>query len=232
MVLPHKGGAGLAKAVEQVVAHVLQAHGRAGGSHDLGAQAVDGGLDDDVCDGKDGALDTGGQANLDDALEGDGVDSKVARGDADDGVGLEQADKECDGARRIGDGRGDSHAGDAPVEHGNKDEVQANIEDGGHGERLERHAGDTDGAEDGGFEVVEQDRGHAQQKDAQVERCERHGLGRDVKRGEHGLGKDLAQRDDDKAHECHKDRGVDGALDHVLVVAADGVGDNHVGAKR
>ena len=118
------------------------------------------------------------------------------------------------------------------MEHGDKDEVQANIEDGGHGERLERHAGDTDGAEDGGFEVVEQDRGHAQQKDAQVERCERHGLGRDVERGEHGLGKDLAQRDDDKAHERHEDRGVDGALDHVLVVAADGVGDNHVGAKR
>ena len=73
MVLPHKGGAGLAKAVEQVVAHILQAHGGARCRHDLGAQAVDGGLDDDVGDGKDGALDAGGQANLDDALESDGV---------------------------------------------------------------------------------------------------------------------------------------------------------------
>ena len=89
MVLSHKGGASLAKAVEQVVTHILQAHGSARCRHDLGAQAVDGGLDDDVGDGKDGALDAGGQANLDDALEGDGVDSQVAWGDADDGVGLE-----------------------------------------------------------------------------------------------------------------------------------------------
>ena len=94
MVLSHKGGASLAKAVEQVVAYVLQAHGGARCRHDLGAQTVDGGLDDDVGDGKDGALDAGGQADLDDALEGDGVDSQVAWGDADDGVGLEQADKE------------------------------------------------------------------------------------------------------------------------------------------
>ena len=43
------------------------------------------------------------------------------------------------------------------MEYGDKDEVQTNVEDGGDGERLERHAGDADGAEDGGFEVVEQD---------------------------------------------------------------------------
>ena len=68
VVLSHKGSASLAKAVEQVVTHILQAHGSAGCRHDLGAQAVDGGLD-----GKDGALDAGGQADLNDALEGDGV---------------------------------------------------------------------------------------------------------------------------------------------------------------
>ena len=63
--------------------------------------------------------------------------------------------------------------------------------------------GDADGAEDRSLKVVEQDRGHAQQKDAQVERSERHGFGGNVEGGEHGLGKDLAQRDDDKAHERH-----------------------------
>ena len=73
VVLSHKGGASLAKAVEQVVAHVLQAHGGARCGHDFGAQAVDGGLDDDVGNGKDGALNTGGQADLNDALEGNGV---------------------------------------------------------------------------------------------------------------------------------------------------------------
>ena len=112
-------------------------------------------------------------------------------------------DKECGGADGVGDGGGDGDARDAPVEHGDKDEVQANVEDGGHGERLQRHAGDADGAEDRGLKVVEQDRGHAEQKDAQVERSERHGLGRHVERSEHGLGKDLAQCDDDKAHERH-----------------------------
>ena len=164
--MSHKGGAGLAKAVEQVVAHILQAHSGAGCRHDLGAQAVDGGLDNDVGDGKDGALDAGGQAYSDDALEGDGVDGQVARGDTNDGVGLEQADKERDGADGVGDGGGDGDARDAPVEYGDKDEVQANVEDGGHGKRLQRHAGDTDGAEDRGLKVVEQDRGHAEQKDA------------------------------------------------------------------
>ena len=148
-------------------------------------------------------MDAGGQADLDDALEGDGVDSQVAWGDADDGVGLEQADKECSGADGVGDGGGDGDACDAPVEYGDKDEVQANVEDGGHSKRLQRHAGDADGAEDRGLKVVEQDRGHAEQKDAQVERGERHGFGGNVERGEHGLGKDLAQGDDDKAHERH-----------------------------
>ena len=103
----------------------------------------------------------------------------------------------------VGDGGGDGDAHDAPVEYGDKDEVQANVEDGGHGKRLQRHAGDADGAENRGLKVVEQNRGHAEQKDAQVERSERHGFGGNVERGEHGLGKDLAQRDDDKAHERH-----------------------------
>ena len=58
------------------------------------------------------------------------------------------------------------YARDAPVEYGDKDEVQANVEDGGHGKCLQRHAGDADGAEDRGLKVVEQDRGHAEQKDA------------------------------------------------------------------
>ena len=111
-------------------------------------------------------MDAGGQADLDDALEGDGVDSQIAQGDADDGIGLEQTDKERDCADGIGDGGGDSDTRDAPVEHGDKDEVQANVEDGGHGKRLQRHAGDADGAEDCGLKVVEQDRGHAEQKDA------------------------------------------------------------------
>ena len=112
-------------------------------------------------------------------------------------------DKERSGADGVGDGGGDGDARDAPVEYGDKDEVQANVEDGGHGKCLQRHAGDADGAEDRGLKVVEQDRGHAEQKDAQVERSERHGLGRHVERSEHGLGKDLAQCDDDKAHERH-----------------------------
>ena len=75
-------------------------------------------------------MDAGGQADLDDALEGDGIDCQVAWGDADDGVGLEQVDKECGGADGVGDGGGDGDARDAPVEYGDKDEVQANVEDG------------------------------------------------------------------------------------------------------
>ena len=102
-------------------------------------------------------MDAGGQADLDDALEGDGVDGQVARGDADDRVGLEQAYKERSGADGVGDGGGDGDARDAPVEYGDKDEVQANVEDSGHGKRLQRHAGDADGAEDRGLKVVKQD---------------------------------------------------------------------------
>ena len=37
------------------------------------------------------------------------------------------------------------------VEYGDKDEVQTNVEDGGYGKRLQRHAGDADGAEDRGL---------------------------------------------------------------------------------
>ena len=107
-------------------------------------------------------MNAGGQAYSDNAFEGDGVDGQVAQGDTNDGVGLEQADKERDGADGVGDGSGDGDARDAPVEHGDKDEVQANVEDGGHGKRLQRHTGDADGAEDCGLKVVEQDRGHAE----------------------------------------------------------------------
>lgn len=78
-------------------------------------------------------MDAGGQADLDDALEGDGVDGQVAKGDADDGVGLEQANKERSGADGVGDGGGDGDTRDAPVEYGDKDEVQTNVEDGGYG---------------------------------------------------------------------------------------------------
>ena len=55
-------------------------------------------------------------------LRATGSIARSRRGDADDGIGLEQTDKERDCADGIGDGGGDGDTRDAPVEHGDKDE--------------------------------------------------------------------------------------------------------------
>ena len=76
VILTHKGGAGLAEGVHDIIGDDLNVQCSAGGGHDDGAQAVDGGLDDDVGDGKDGALDTGRQADANDLPEAAPVDGE------------------------------------------------------------------------------------------------------------------------------------------------------------
>ena len=178
VILPHKGGTGLAEGVHDVVGHDLDVQRSAGGGHDDGAQAVDGGLDDDVGDGEDGALDAGRQADAQDLPEAAPVDGEPLGVYVDVLVALPQSPVQNGGADHVGQHRGDGHAVDGHVKAQDEHQVEQHIQDTGGGQGDEGDLGFADAAEDGGFKVVEQDGGHAQEIDAQIE----EGQGVDVLR--------------------------------------------------
>ena len=78
-ILPNKGGAGLAEGIQNVIGDNFYIKRRAGRRHNHRAQAVDGGLNDDIGNGEHRALQSGGQADAQNAPQTLPVDTQLFR---------------------------------------------------------------------------------------------------------------------------------------------------------
>ena len=112
-------------------------------------------------------------------------------------------------------------------------EIQKHVQNARNGERRERDLGIADAAEDGRFEVIEQDDRHSEQVDAQIRECIGKHIVRHVEHAQQRRGDELPeQRDHRTAEHGENDRRVDRVPDRLFIPAADGGGDDDVRAQR
>ncbi len=118
------------------------------------------------------------------------------------------------------------------MEPNDEQQVQQHIQDTGGGQGDERYLSLADAAEDSGFKVVEQDGGHTQEIDAQVEQGEGVDVLWHLKQVQQAAGDQLADDGyDDPSYHRHDQGGVNGVLCAFSVVVANGVGDDYGGAQ-
>ena len=232
VVLADERRAGLIVGVHHVIGEDFDVAGGARGCHNDLAEAVDGGLDDDVGNGEHRALQSGGQADAQDHPQTAAVHAQVARLKADVLAGAQQAAEQQSRAEGIGDDGRDGHAVDGHMEHGNEEQIQQHVQHTGHRQRHERHARLTDAAEDRRLEVIKQDDRHTHQVDAQIQQRLRKHVVRHMQRTQQGGRSQLTENgDDDAAQQREYDGRVHGLLHGLAVAAADGVGDDDIRAE-
>jgi len=232
-VLPGEGGAGLSEGVDDIVDDHFQIERGGGGRHHIRAQPVDGGLDADVGDGKQRALQPGGQADAHDLAQQLPVDLQLVPVDADGPVAVGQDPKQDARADGVGDHRGQRHAVRGHAHHDDEKQIQPHIDQARRRQADQRRHGVALAAEDCRLKVEQQNHGQAQQIDAQIGLRHGEDLRRHRDQLQHRHGQRLAQRrGGEAARQRHQQRDIHGPVDAVLLLHPRELGDNHIGAQR
>ena len=144
-----------------------------------------------------------------------------------------QAEVENGGAERVGDDRRDGDAVDRHAQHGDEEQVQRHVHNARDGQRQQRDLRLADASEDGCLEVIQQDHGHAQQIDPQIQQRQREHVVRHLQQAQQRRRRQLAERGHEHAaQQRHEDRREDGLLHGVFIALPDGVRDDDVRAER
>ena len=205
-VLAHGGGGGLHHGVRRAVEQPFNAHARAVAGDDRRAERVDRGLNDEVGNGEERALDTGGNADLHHFPEHMAGEAQLL--EAHFLRAQETAHREEAGhAQAEHRGQGDARHVDADDDH--KEEIHHHVQHAGNGEIDERLARVAERAQRRGGEVIQRHDRQAEKVDAQIHRGERQHLVRAA----------------DKPQQRHREHKADHAGDH----AADHAGDERCG---
>ena len=118
-----------------------------------------------------------------------------------------------------------------PAEDADEEVAEGHIEKGCDSKGLERQTGDAHRAEDGRFEIVEQDGRKREEIDTQEQHCLAKCLFRHKQEPEQRLCGNLSDDGHSNAHKGHEHGGMHGLRDRILVAPADSSGNRHVGAK-
>ena len=233
VVLPHKGGAGLTEGVEHVVSGDLDVVSCTGCRNHYRTKTVDGRMHNDVGEGKDGALDTGGQPDLNDFGKVGAVKTQGAGAHTNRHIRVNQAGKQEQRADCIGNDRGNGNAVDRHLQYDDKEQVEQEVQHTGKGQRNQRRFGVTYTAENGGFKVVQENDRKPQQINAKVQQCEGEHVIRDVQHSEQRRGGNFSQqRNKYAARKRHQDGRMHRTSYRLVVAAPDGRGNDHIRTQR
>ena len=230
-VLPRKGGDGNAQRVDGHPEDEVNLAVDAPGCDGVGAEAVHAALDHHVAHVVQRALGRRRDADGADGHENGPFHPQFARRQM-PGHALEpgQAAQRQHRAGDLADHRGQSRPRYAPVEPGDEDHVQHDVDEGRHNEEVERTFGITRRPQDVGAHVIKDLGDHAQEVDAQIERR----IPQDLRRGAHQpqnrLGGQQPQHGEQRAddHAEHQG-GVHLPVHSVQVPGAVTLGHHHAG---
>ena len=198
---------------------------------DRGAEAVDGGLDQDVGDRKDRTLQAGGDTDADHFQRLLFIEPQHPQAQAAAVLLTHQASQHQESGDVLGQSRGDGHTGNVQLEKADEDNVADHIDDAGDGQVVEGMLRVADGPEDGRAKVVDHRGGDADEIDAQVEGGQGQNVIGDTDEMEqlrsHSGAEDAGENADD---EREQDGRVYRPEHPVGVLAADLPGNKHVGA--
>ena len=188
-VLPAIGGHGHAQGVKDAGEQLVQLVGGGDGGHHHRAQAVDGSLQQNAANGRDGALQAHGDAHAQQAAGVILAEHKVIPGDVEQGEFFPDEHQ----ARQAGDALGNHRGPGGPRHpHGddhNQEQVQGDVQQGGDHQENHRRAAVPQGPQQACQHVVQHNGGDAQENHHDVA----VGVVEDVRGGVHPLQNGPAQ---------------------------------------
>ena len=233
VVLAHKGHDGRGEGHHQGPVDTVQLTGGRPGGHIIGAQVVDGDLDDQVGDGVHGGLDGGRNADVQHMLQGGAVDPNLSGNQTVVPLRPGQLEEDENSAHQIGQHCGQGSAGLPHVEDSHKDQVQDHVQQAADDEVVQGPLGIAHCPEDTGAHVEQEDGNGSQENDSQVADGRGHDLFRVSGPAEGIRGQPNTQKGDDTAGQnAEGDGGMDSPAEFFLVLGAEGVGDDHGGTGR
>lgn len=160
----------LGKGADDKEAVVFIVDRRRGARHGIGAEAVDGGLHEDVGKGEDHPLHACRHPDAQHVAEfiplyGDFLPLQAERL-----LFAKQEEDDNGGADNIGCHGGYRHAGNAHLEANHKHEVQSGVDDARRNQAVERTFRIAHAPENGSSEIINHHEGHAEEIDAEIER--------------------------------------------------------------
>ena len=232
-VLAGEGDCSLSKGVHASVDEALDVGSGRVARHDRGAEGIDRRLDDDIGEAEHGALQTGGQTDLQDLHQRPLVEAQMPQVEVKGAFFFHEQDGDHKGGDRLADDGGQRHARHAHLEQDDEDEVQHHIDDAGHSQTVQRAAGVAYGAQQRGVEVVQHGHRHPDEVDLQIQRRKVN----DVFRAGHQFQQAACREKADKgqqhtADEPQRDRSLDGVLHPALVFGTKAAGCDDVRAQR
>ena len=217
-VLAGKGHGRLRKGIHAGVDEALEVGcGRVSG-HDRGAKGIDSRLDHHVGQAEHGALQTGGQADLDDLQQGFLVEAQMPQVKVHGTLFLDQQHRDHNGGYRLAEDGGQRNTRHAHLEHDDEQQVQHHIDDTCHRQTDQRAAGVAHGTQQGGVEVVQHGHRHSDEVDLQV----KGGKVNDILGAGHQFQQAVGCKKAHKSHQyaAHKAQGNSGLhrFVHALVI--------------
>ena len=134
--------------------------------HGGAAEGIDGGLDEDIGDGEDGTLQTGGDADLEDTDEFIPVDAQLLEDDVVAAVGFQHAPQHQRGGDMLRNNGGNADARHTEIELDDQKQVEADIDDAGEEKEDQGSAGIAHAAQYRRTKVIQHTAWHPQKVDA------------------------------------------------------------------
>ena len=197
VVLAHKAGAGHVEGRHAVVDQPIRVGGGAVALDHQGVEGVDACLNEQVGNGKNGVLQSGGHAQRKDALGLRRVQLQFMYVQRVAVLHPGQRPQDQKRGNALADGAGQRHAHHAQIAHDDKEQVQQNVQRTGNGQIHQRLFGVADGAEHCVAEVVQRQRWHTQKIHPQIQDRAGQQILLGVQQPQHGGG---AQQADEQQH--------------------------------
>lgn len=200
------------------------------GDHD-GAEGIDSGLHKQVCDGKNGILDPGRNAEEQDTFGGLFMKAQLLQAQAAFILSAEQIQKDQSGRNILGDntGCGNTVGGHMTPDH--EEQIQDYVKNTGSGQVDQWSCSVTAGTENAVSKVVDCHGRHAKSIDFQIQNSTVHQLVLGVQKSKHIRRKDNADHADEHAQrQAEQQRGMNDLIGVFRIISAQSMGSPDIDA--
>lgn len=234
VILTDEGNGRLTEGIDDEVTENFDIISRCRSGHDVGAQAVDGRLNNQIGNGEDHTLHAGRQADGQHTLQHVAVNAKIARYDMKNLLlRTAEQNEEDNRAECIGDDRCNRNALDIHMADDDEEEVEDDIDAARNGKEDERRFRISLAAENRRLEIIQHIEWHAAEINAEIAKRKRRYFRRNTEQFNNRNGDEIAeQSDDDAADKGHDDGGMNGLIGALRLILSRITGDDDIRTDR
>ena len=233
VVLTYHGGIHLRHGVHHEVDKYFNVVPGGGSGHDVRAQAVKCCLDYEVGQAEYNALKSGRKADFEDSSNNVSVHGELVKVHVKHAVRAMKSPEKEQGTDQVGHNGADSDSTGSPMKDEKDDQVEKNLADAAQGESQKRCPGIADGAEYGGFKVIQKEEWLFQEQDAQIDFRDVHNFCGNLKPQQHGpCGHFPYKCERQSAEEGHGNRSMHSVPHFIRLILSDKSGQHHISPNR